>query len=53
MNYYNFFIQIPYGMYISNYFYLIRVSSVMPKYGRDIWLVNTKSTNNSDGNSIC
>jgi len=25
----------------------------MPKYGQDIWLVNTKSTNKSEGNFIC
>jgi len=29
------------------------LKSVMPKYGRDIWLVNAKSTNNSGGNMIC
>jgi len=29
-----------------------RVSRVMPKYGRDIWLVNAKSTNKSEGNFI-
>jgi len=30
-----------------------RVYSVTPKYERDIWLVDAKSTNKSEGNFVC